>query len=64
MASNDNKRITLKNKGLGSLNQIADMLWDEMKKEIDRNGYSDLTLNLEGAVHGIKEIIELNNIKE
>lgn len=64
MASNDNKEITLKNKGLGSLNQIADMLWDEMKKEIDRNGYSDLTLNLEGAVHGIKEIIELNNIKE
>lgn len=64
MASNDNKGIILKNNGLGSLNQIADMLWDEMKKEIDRNGYSDLTLYLEGAVHGIKAILELNNIKE
>jgi hypothetical protein len=54
--------ITLINNELGSLKQISDMLWREMLKEIDRNGYSDLTLALEGAVHGINEIIELNNI--
>lgn len=58
------KKLILKNDGLGSLTQIANMLREEMNKEIERNGYSDLTLNLEGAFQGIYEIIELNNIKE
>lgn len=57
-------KVKLKSSELGSLSQIADMLWDEMLKEIKRNGYSDLTLSLEGAVHGIRDIISLNNIEE
>lgn len=56
--------MELKHKELGSLTQIADALWDEMLKEIDRNGYSDLTLVMEGSVRGIHEIIEINGIKE
>lgn len=58
------EKIKLRNEELGSLTQIANGLWETMKKEIERNGYSDLTLNLEGAVHGIHEIIRLNNIEE
>jgi hypothetical protein len=56
--------LKLKNDGLGSLKQIADMLWRAMEKEVERNGHSDLTLSLESAVRGIYEIIELNNIFE
>lgn len=40
------------------------MLWKEMNKEIERNGYSDLTLSMEGAAKGIYEIIELNDIDD
>lgn len=58
------KKVELLNNGLGSLTNISEMLLKEMKKEIERNGYSDLTLNIEGAVIGIREIIELNDIKE
>lgn len=56
--------LELKNKELGSLTQITNVLYDEMLKEIKRNGYSDLTLTMEGCVHGINEIIKLNDIKE
>jgi len=56
--------LKLKNNELGSLSQIANMLWEELNKEIERNGHSELTLNIEGAVRGIDEIIELNNIEE
>jgi hypothetical protein len=56
--------LTLRNNELGTLTQIADMLWRQAKEEVKRNGHSDLTLSLEGAVYGIREIIELNNIKE
>ncbi|NEU29956.1 hypothetical protein GN156_04085 [bacterium LRH843] len=56
--------MELKNNELGSLTQIADMLWREMHKEIKKNGHSDLTLGMEGAARGIREFIELNNIKE
>lgn len=55
--------LILKNRELGNLQQISDMLHEEMLKEIDDNGHSDLTLNLEGAVKGIERIIELNGIK-
>jgi len=55
--------VELKNNGLGTLEQIADGLWKDMLKEIEKNGYSDLTLNLEGSARGIYEIIELNNIE-
>lgn len=58
-----NNSLTLKHNELGNLKQISEMLWKEMLKEIDRNGYSDLTLSMEGAVHGINEIIKLNNIQ-
>lgn len=58
------EKIKLKNSGLGSLTQIANALWDEMLKEIERNGHSDLTLTLEGSVYGIRDIIELNNIED
>jgi cold shock CspA family protein len=61
---NEIKKINLSNNGLGSLDDIANMLWVEMTKEIKRHGYSNLTLNLEGAVHGIRDIIKLNNIEE
>lgn len=65
-----NRRVTNEDKTkliyaeLGSLTQISDLLWEEMRKEIKRNGYSDLTLNIEGAVRGIAEIIEINSIVE
>lgn len=49
---------------LGSLSEISDLLHEQMQREIKRNGYSDLTLYLEGACHGIREIIEMNYIKE
>ncbi|MEK3955660.1 MULTISPECIES: hypothetical protein [unclassified Psychrobacillus] len=58
------KPLVLKHKELGSLKQISDSLWREMNKEIKRNGHSELTLNMEGAVHGISEIMKLNNISE
>jgi hypothetical protein len=44
-----------------TLTQIADMLWREMLNEVERNGHSDHTLALEGAVYDIREIVELNN---
>lgn len=56
--------MDLKNEGLGSLTNIANLLWREMNKEIKRNGYSDLTLNLEGAYRGIMDIVKLNDIKD
>jgi len=55
--------MKLQDKGLGNLKQIADMLVEEMRKEIQRNSYSDLTLNMEGAVRGIYDIIDANDIK-
>lgn len=56
--------MELKYGELGSLEQISNVLWDEMLKEIKRNGYSDFTLTLEGSVRGIKDIIRLNKINE
>lgn len=57
-------KLTLKHADLGSLKQIADALWREMREEIKRNGCSDLTLLIEGSARGIYEIIELNNITD
>jgi hypothetical protein len=56
--------MKLKHGELGSLKNIADTLWNIMLQEIERNGYSDLTLILEGSVHGVNDIIRLNNIEE
>jgi hypothetical protein len=56
--------MKLVNNGMGTLTQIADSLWRDMNEEIARNGHSDLTLGLEGAVYGIREIVELNNIED
>lgn len=53
----------LKTDELGDLQSISNMLWMEMKEEVKRNGYSDLTLNLEGAYRGIQDIIKLNNME-
>lgn len=58
-----NKTI-LKHREMGSLQQVADSLWKELYKEIERNGHSDLTLNIEGAAYSIKDIIDINNIEE
>lgn len=58
------KQTVLKHKELGSLKQISESLWREMELEIKRNGYSDLTLSLEGAYHGIHDIIKFNNVTE
>jgi hypothetical protein len=55
--------MKLKDNGLGNLKQIADMLWDRMLKEVEKNGHSDLTLDMEGATRGIYEIINLNDIE-
>lgn len=57
-------KIVLKHRELGSLKQISDALWNTMQDEAEKNGYSDLTLALEGFSKGIDEIIELNNIVE
>jgi hypothetical protein len=56
-------QMMLRDNGLGNLKQIADMLWDQMLKEVEKNGHSDLTLGMEGAARGIYEIINLNDIK-
>jgi hypothetical protein len=56
--------MKLKDNGLGNLKQqIADMLWNQMLKEVEKNGHSDLTLDMEGAAIGIYEIIDLNDIE-
>lgn len=60
----DEIMITLEYKGLGSLQQIADELWRQMKIEVERNGHSDLTFCLEASHYGIRDIIELNNLSE
>lgn len=60
---NEENKLVLKDDGLGSLDEISQLLWDEMKKEIKRNGYGNLTLNMEGAARGIQDIIRLNNIE-
>lgn len=61
---NDEEKIVLESNHLGSLTQIAENLWRNMLKETDKNGQSDLTLDLEACSKGIREIIELNNIAE
>ncbi|WEG18642.1 hypothetical protein PQ478_09185 [Alkalihalophilus pseudofirmus] len=43
---------------LKQLDNVSIMLWNEMNKEIRRNGYSDLTLNLEDASRTINTIIK------
>lgn len=53
----------LKLKGDVKLKQVANILWRCMMKEIEQNGYSDLTFAVEGAIKDIWEIIELNNIE-
>lgn len=57
-------KTIIRHKELGSLKQIAEALWSEMLKEVERNGYSDLTLTLEGSYYGIRDIIDINNIEE
>lgn len=56
--------FVLKTNEMGSLTQIAETLWAEMQKEITRNGHSSLTLALEGSVYGIRDIVELNHLRE
>jgi hypothetical protein len=57
-------KLVLENDGLGSLKDIADCLWKLMNQEIEKYGYSDLTLGLEGCARGIYDIIRLNNIAD
>lgn len=58
------KETTIFHKELGSLRQIANSLAKLMSEEIDKNGYSDTTLHIEGAYRGIHEIVNINNLKE
>lgn len=56
--------MKLKHSDLGSLRQIADALWKQMNLEIERNGYSELTYEMESSAYGILDIISLNNVIE
>lgn len=62
--SNMGKQIELKYVHEKSLTKVSDALWKMMMEEIDKNGYSELTFNLEGLSRDIREIINVNKIKE
>lgn len=48
------------------LNQAKDVIWSAMNSMIKKQGYSDLTLHLEGSYYEISDILknsEVVNIK-
>ena len=60
----EENKVILKHGELGSLTEIAEVLWVNMLTEMKTNGSSNLTLIMEGSVLGIREILKINNIKE
>jgi len=48
---------TLSKEEIKYLESAADVMWEAMNRLIKKDGYSDLTLHLEGSVYELKDII-------
>ena len=53
---------TLTEEEMKHLEAAKDIMWEAMNRLIKKDGYSDLTLHLEGSVYEIKSII--NKLKD